>query len=212
MILLESRTLAAVSLLLYQAASQQIGHIPEVHPVLTTYKCTKAGGCIAQNSSVVLDAELRQTRAVNGTGICKDWGLGPLNKTLCPDSITCAKNCALEGANYTQWGVHTKGDEMLLKMYVDGEVASPRVYLLDSTGKNYEDFRLMNGEFSFDTDASKLPCGMCGALYLSEMEISGGRSDLNPAGASMGTGYCDAQCSTEFTWVNGIVSFNHSSL
>jgi len=68
----------------------------------------------------------------------------------------------------------------------------------------------MNAEFSFDTDASKLPCGMCGALYLSEMEMSGGRSDLNPAGASMGTGYCDAQCSTEFTWVNGIVSFHHN--
>lgn len=36
---------------------------------------------------------------------------------------------------------------------------------------------------------------MNGALYLTEMEASGGRdSKLNPAGETYDTGYCDAQC------------------
>ena len=30
------------------------------------------------------------------------------------------------------------------------------------------------------------PCGMNGALYLSAMDITGGRSQLNPAGATYG--------------------------
>jgi cellulase len=208
MVFLDTRALAAFYLLIYQGASQQVGHIPEVHPTLTTYKCTKAGGCVARNTSVVLDAELRKAETINGTGVCKGWGIGPLNKTICPDAVTCNRDCALEGANYTQWGVHTSGNELVLKMYGHG-VESPRVYLLDETGKEYEDFRVMNGEFTFDTDASNLPCGMCGALYFSEMEMSGGRSDLNRAGAGMGTGYCDAQCYTDFTWVNGVVGLHH---
>jgi cellulase len=34
---------------------------------------------------------------------------------------------------------------------------------------------------------------MNGALYLSEMDMSGGRNEYNP-GAAYGGGYCDAQC------------------
>jgi len=43
-------------------------------------------------------------------------------------------------------------------------------------------------------DVSKVPCGVNGALYFSEMSVDGGASDLNTAGAKYGTGYCDAQC------------------
>lgn len=56
---------------------------------------------------------------------------------------------------------------------------------------------LLNAELSFDVDLSKLPCGMNGALYLSEMELNGSRAvsnGLNPAGVTYGTGCCDAQC------------------
>ncbi|KAI0024553.1 concanavalin A-like lectin/glucanase [Xylariomycetidae sp. FL0641] len=35
---------------------------------------------------------------------------------------------------------------------------------------------------------------MNGALYLTEMDATGARGDLNAAGAGYGTGYCDAQC------------------
>jgi len=192
--------------LLNLAASQQVGiTIPEVHPGLTTYKCTRAGGCTAQNTFVVAEQDARTVRAVSGTGICKEPGARGLNKTLCPDAATCAKNCALEGVNYTSIGVNTNADSLKLDMYVGSVGVSPRVYLLDHNGKNYEDLRLLNAEISFDVDVSKLPCGMNGAFYLSEMNITGGRSDLNPAGASMGTGYCDAQCYNSYTWINGVV-------
>jgi len=84
-----------------------------------------------------------------------------------------------------------------------GGVASPRVYLLAEDEKNYEMLQLTGNELSFDVDTSKLPCGMNGALYLSEMEKDGGRSELNPGGATYGTGYCDAQCFVT-PWVNGV--------
>jgi cellulase len=74
---------------------------------------------------------------------------------------------------------------------------TPRAYLLASDGKNYENVTLLGNELSFDVELSKLPCGMNGALYLSDMELDGGRKaagGLNPAGAEYGTGYCDAQC------------------
>lgn len=68
------------------------------------------------------------------------------------------------------------------------------MFLLGEDARNYELMRLVNMELAFNVDVSKLGCGMNGALYLSEMDVSGSRSDLNPAGAAYGTGECDAQC------------------
>jgi len=62
--------------------------------------------------------------------------------------------------------------------------------------------------FTFDVDVSDLPCGMNGALYLSAMEMDGGRSKLNPAGATYGTGYCDAQCFNTSAFINGVANVN----
>ena len=64
-------------------------------------------------------------------------------------------------------------------------------------------FYLPNKEFTFDVDVSKLPCGLNGALYFVEMEESGGSYPTNTAGASYGTGYCDAQCPHDMKWING---------
>jgi cellulase len=67
---------------------------------------------------------------------------------------------------------------------------------------------LLGNELSFDVELSKLPCGMNGALYLSDMELDGGRSvsgGLNPAGAEYGTGYCDAQCPVS-DFINGVAN------
>ncbi|KAK4544537.1 hypothetical protein LTR36_004109 [Oleoguttula mirabilis] len=64
---------------------------------------------------------------------------------------------------------------------------------------------LLNQEFSFTVDVSNLPCGMNGALYMAAMDASGGRSRLNPAGATYGTGYCDAQCGAP-SWINGVAN------
>ncbi len=194
------------------AASQQVGNnTAEVHPHLTTWKCTTAGGCTAQNTSVVLDSAYRWLHTVGGYDSCTTPD--GLNKTLCPDAATCARNCALEGANYTGAGIFTSTlnsshSALTLDMYVEGRGSSPRVYLLGEDG-NYEDMRLVGQELTFDVDMSKLPCGMNGALYLSEMSLSGGKSGLNRAGASMGTGYCDAQCPVA-NFINGEANTNRT--
>jgi cellulase len=96
---------------------------------------------------------------------------------------------------------------MTLHMYMNesGKInvpVSPRVYLLDQSGQEYSYLRLLNQEISFDADVSNLPCGMNGALYLTSMEQDGGRSSVNPAGATYGTGYCDAQC-PKSSFING---------
>jgi len=86
---------------------------------------------------------------------------------------------------------------------------SPRLYLLDPTGKDYSFLKLLNQEISFTVDVSNLPCGENGALYMSAMSQTGGRSKLNPAGATYGTGYCDAQCGSQ-PWINGVANLNGS--
>lgn len=194
-------------LLLGVVTAQTPGKSPEVHPKLETWKCTKKGGCKKQNTAVVLDALSHPVHQVKYTNLnCGDWG-NTANKTVCPDEATCAKNCIMEGIkDYSSYGITTKGDSLLLQQINEkGSVVSPRVYLLAENENNYEMLKLTGNEFTFDVDVSKLPCGMNGALYLSEMEKDGGKSKLNPGGAAYGTGYCDAQCFTT-PFINGVVS------
>ncbi|EPE09822.1 endo- -beta-glucanase [Ophiostoma piceae UAMH 11346] len=181
-------------------AAQQVGNNTiEVHPRLTTWRCTHAGGCTPRNTAVVLDANYRWIHTVGGYQNCNGADGNSLDKTLCPDAATCARNCALEGTNYTATGIYTSSpnatsSSLTLDMYVNGQGSSPRVYLLGEDDNSYESLQLNNAEFTFEVDMSQLPCGMNGALYLSEMSMSGGKSSYNRAGAAMGTGYCDAQC------------------
>lgn len=80
-----------------------------------------------------------------------------------------------------------------------------RIYLLESSGDKYYQFKLKNREFTFEVDVSNLPCGVNGALYFVEMESDGGKSKHsgNKAGAKYGTGYCDAQCPKDVKWIYG---------
>jgi len=193
--------------LLGLVAAQTPGSSPEVHPKIQTWKCSKSGGCVEQTSAIVLDVLAHPVHQLENPRLgCGDWG-NPPNSTVCPDAATCAKNCIVEGiADYTNYGIKTDGDSLLMKqLRDDGSVASPRVYLLAPNEKEYELLQLTGNEFTFDVDVSKLPCGMNGALYLSEMGASGGASDLNTGGAAYGTGYCDAQCFV-LPFVNGEVS------
>ncbi|KAI1391401.1 glycoside hydrolase family 7 protein [Hypoxylon trugodes] len=182
----------------------------DTHPQLTTQKCTKGGGCVQQNTSIVLDASFHGLRDVNGTSSCGGYG-GAFSKTLCPDHESCAKNCVLDAADYEGSGVHAEGNALTLNQYVQrGDnltSQSPRVYLLASEGDDYEVLYLKNQEISFDVDVSKLVCGMNGALYLAEMNKTGARSALNPAGAKYGTGYCDAQCPT-LPFIDGVANID----
>ena len=191
-------------MLLGLVAAQTPGKTPEVHPKLTTWKCTNKGGCKSQNSALVLDSASHPIAQKNNATLgCGNWG-SAADKTACPDEATCAKNCIMEGvSNYADYGVTTKADSIFMKMYGKNGVASPRIYLLAEGEKKYEMLKLTGNEFTFDVDVSKLPCGMNGALYLSEMEEKGGQSKLNPGGAAYGTGYCDAQCFVT-PWVNGL--------
>ncbi|KAI8813110.1 cellulase [Cladochytrium replicatum] len=195
----------AISALLGSAVAQQVGtNQAEVHPPLNVATCTKSGGCTTQKRSVVLDANWRWVHNVGGSTNCytgNQW-----SSTLCPDGASCAKNCALDGANYqSTYGISTSGNALTLK-YVTGSNTGSRNYLMDSTDSKYEMLKLKNREFSFDVDLSTLPCGLNGALYLSEMPADGGLSSTNVAGAKYGTGYCDSQCPQDIKFINGVAN------
>lgn len=201
--------LATIVAVIDLVSAQQIGTIPEVHPKLQTWKCTSQHGCKKQATSVVLDALSHPLHQVGNDSVaCGDWSSG-FDKSLCATEDDCAKNCVLEGVDYAAHGVQTSADSLTLHQYLktDGAVTSvsPRVYLLDESGKAYNMLRLLNQELSFDVDVSSLVCGRNGALYLSEMLQSGGQGKLNPAGAEYGTGYCDAQRPT-LPWINGVAN------
>ncbi|KAK6439643.1 hypothetical protein LTR95_004156, partial [Oleoguttula sp. CCFEE 5521] len=147
-------------------------------------------------SSVVIDWNYHWFHEDGGVAACNNAnGLDP--------------NCVIEGANYAAAGVATSGDALTLHQYVlnNGtyQNASPRVYLLAPDGQNYDMIKLLGQEISYDVDGSTLVCGENGALYLSEMDATGGRSAANPGGAAYGAGYCDAQCPIG-DWFNGTVN------
>jgi cellulose 1,4-beta-cellobiosidase len=203
---------AVVLLSLYLAAvkAQQVGtNKAEVHPPLPWQKCTKSGGCVSQsNGKVVLDANWRWVHTTTGYTNCytgQKW-----DASICPDGATCAKNCAVDGADYSgTYGITTSGNALTLKFVTkgDGTNVGSRVYLMASDDTKYELFKLKNQEFTFDVDVSNLPCGLNGALYFSEMDADGGLSKYpnNKAGAKYGTGYCDAQCPKDIKFINGEV-------
>ena len=198
--------LAATSLIY----AQQIGKKPEVHPGLTTQKCTRDAGCVTQNTSVVIDSLTHPIKDLE-TGKSCTTSDGKINKNVCNTTEECSQKCSIQGVNYIDHGVETKDASMTLHMYAQGDYGkvkklSPRVYLLDETGEDYSMLQLRGQEVSFDVDMSNLPCGMNGALYLSEMNKTGNRGELNPAGAKYGTGYCDAQCFNTSAFLNGVAN------
>ncbi|KAK0649920.1 cellulase [Cercophora newfieldiana] len=195
--------LVGLTALLGVVSAQKPGPGPEVHPKLITQRCTKAGGCKDATNYLVLDALSHPVHQVDSTKGCGDWGSKP-DPTACPTVEACAENCIMEGIpDYSQYGVTTNGKSLRMQQVKDGKVVTPRVYLLDATEQKYDFPDLTGNEFTFDVDTTKLPCGMNSALYLSEMEIDGAKSKLNPGGAYYGTGYCDAQCFVT-PFINGL--------
>ncbi|PPR06726.1 hypothetical protein CVT26_001331 [Gymnopilus dilepis] len=190
------------------AFGQQIGtYTAESHPKLSWEKCTASGGCVAQSSgAITLDANWRWVHSTSSTTNCytgNTW-----DATLCPDPTTCASNCALDGADYADtYGITTTGNSLTLKFVqpnANGKNVGSRVYLMASNTE-YEMFKLLNQEFTFDVDVSNLPCGLNGAVYFSQMDADGGvaRFPTNKAGAQYGTGYCDSQCPRDIKFIDG---------
>ncbi|KAG6809595.1 hypothetical protein H0H92_015615 [Tricholoma furcatifolium] len=133
---------------------------------------------------------------------CNTW-----DATLCPDGVTCAANCALDGADYeSTYGVTTSGDALTLQFVTESSQKNvgSRLYLM-SSNTEYELFSLVNQEFTFDVDVSNLPCGLNGALYFTSMDADGGMAKYptNKAGAQYGTGYCDSQCPRDLKFIAG---------
>ena len=191
---------------------QQVGtNTAETHPTLSVSKCTKAGGCTASSQSIVLDANWRWVHQTTGYTNCytgNEW-----DTSICTDATTCAKNCAVDGADYSgTYGISTSGNAATLKFVTSEATGSAnvgsRVYLMQDAS-NYQMFNLLNQEFTFDVDVSNLPCGLNGALYFSQMDKDGGMAKYanNKAGAKYGTGYCDSQCPQDLKFINGQVRF-----
>jgi cellulose 1,4-beta-cellobiosidase len=188
------------------AKAQQVGtNTAEVHPSLTWQKCTAEGTCTSQSGKVVVDANWRWLHSTSGTTNCytgNTW-----DATLCPDDVTCATNCALEGADYTgTYGATASGSSLRLNFVTTASQKNigSRLYLMENDTK-YQMFQLLNQEFTFDVDVSNLPCGLNGALYFVSMDSDGGmaRYPANKAGAKYGTGYCDSQCPRDLKFING---------
>lgn len=200
----------ALSLLIKLGTAQKPIDPPEVHPKITTWRCTEAEGCKEQTNYLVLDSLTHPVYQADNGLSCGSWG-NPPNQTACPTKEECAENCVMEGIeDYSAYGVTTAGSSMTLYQLLDGALKSPRVYLLDESQEEYEMLQLTGNEFTFDVDVTKLPCGMNSALYLSEMPADGAKSALNTGGAFYGTGYCDAQCYTT-PFINGEVSNQKTS-
>ncbi|OGM44124.1 cellobiohydrolase celD [Aspergillus bombycis] len=183
--------------------AQQAGTLTaETHPSLTWQKCAAGGSCTEQKGSVVLDSNWRWLHSVDGSTNCytgNTW-----DASLCPDNEACASNCALDGADYEgTYGVTTSGDALSLQ-FVTGANIGSRLYLM-ADEESYQTFNLLNNEFTFDVDASQLPCGLNGAVYFVAMDADGGvaKNPTNKAGAKYGTGYCDSQCPRDLKFING---------
>lgn len=200
----------AFASLLVAACAQQAGTLTaETHPALTVSQCTSSG-CTTSAQSIVLDSNWRWLHTTTGYTNCytgNTW-----NATLCPDGTTCAKNCALDGADYSgTYGITTTGNALKLNFVTKGtntNVGSRNYLMAAGSTTKYQMFQLLGQEFTFDVDVSNLPCGLNGALYFSQMDADGGMSKYatNLAGAKYGTGYCDAQCPQDIKFINGQVS------
>nr|ADB85437.1 GH7 family protein [Limnoria quadripunctata] len=200
-------SLAVVFLLGFLAVShgQQAGTETEEYHLPLTWE----NGGSSVSASVVIDSNWRWTHSTEDTTNCYDGN--EWDSTLCPDADTCTENCAIDGVDQGTWGdtygITSSGSQITLTFVTEGEYSTDigsRVFLM-ADDDNYQIFNLLDQEFSFDVDASNLPCGLNGALYFVSMDEDGGTSkySTNTAGAKYGTGYCDAQCPHDVKFIAG---------
>jgi cellulose 1,4-beta-cellobiosidase len=178
-----------------------------VHLPLSWKECS-GSTCYEELGQITLDANWRWTHKTGDYTNCytgNQW-----DPSFCPNDQTCAQNCALDGVDENTWhgtyGVNAQGDALQLGFVTQGPYSKnvgSRNYLMN--GSDYQMFKLVNREFTFDVDVSNMPCGLNGALYFSQMVADGGLSEYsgNNAGAKYGTGYCDAQCPRDIKFIDG---------
>ncbi|KAI9373342.1 glycoside hydrolase [Aspergillus egyptiacus] len=204
------KSLLLLASILSVAQAQQVGtQQAEVHPPLTWQRCNSDGSCTTVQGEVVIDANWRWVHTVDGYTNCytgNEW-----DSSICSSNEECAQQCAVDGADYSgTYGITTSGSSLRLNFVTQGSQTNvgSRVYLMDDE-ETYTMFDLLNKEFTFDVDASELPCGLNGAVYFVTMDADGGKSRYpgNAAGAKYGTGYCDSQCPRDLKFINGEANF-----
>lgn len=174
----------------------------ETHPKMTWKRCTGKGGsnCSTVNGEVVIDSNWRWLHKVGDYKNCYDGN--KWDTSICSSNSACTQNCAIEGAEYSStYGITSSGDSLTLKYVTKGSYSTnigSRTYLMKDAN-NYEMFKLVGNEFTFDVDLSTLDCGLNGALYFVSMPQKG----QGTPGAKYGTGYCDAQCARDLKMING---------
>ena len=207
------RLALATTLVAAVARGQQVGtYQTETHPAFTWEKCTAPGSCTSQSGLLVIDSNWRWVHTtVSGSYTnCYTWKhmeCNPLPRWRNVRGQLCAWGCRLSGYN----GAVASGNSLKLTFVTKGTYATnvgSRLYLMD-TDTSYQQFDLLNNEFTFDVDVSNLPCGLNGALYFVSMDKDGGvaRFPTNKAGAKYGVGYCDSQCPRDLKFIDGQVSF-----
>lgn len=219
--------LVSVAMLSGVAAQKLGGMSPEEHLKMPIKSCTVAGGCVTEDTVVVLDSNWRWTHKTGCEPNCGTpdncYTGNKWNTSICPDADTCSTSCSLDGVNEQSmqetYGIIADGQGLLNLSFVTNGPYSrnvgSRVYLMADDDK-YKMFELLGKEFTFTVDTSHMPCGLNGALYFVEMEEDGGKSTYatNEVGAKYGTGYCDAQCPHDLKWINGeanMIGWNSSS-
>jgi len=211
----------AISLVASVVAQQPGVHEEEYHPVMPLWTCDTSG-CSKESKSVVLDANWRWLHNGQYTNCYKD---GDFNRDLCPDPLTCAENCHLEGNSKDQYestyGIQEVDNGIKMGFVTTTKYGSnygSRVYMME-TPTQYKIFKLKNREFTLTVDMFYMPCGLNGAVYFVEMAADGGEAAAtknggqNRAGAKYGTGYCDAQCPHDMKFMEGkanVIDWNAS--
>jgi len=204
---LRLKMLAALGASAPLAMAQQPGtQQAEVHPEMWMQVDCTSSGCDWQKGSVVLDANWRWVNKEGQNCYLNDDTWDP---ATCSDPLTCAQNCAVDGADYSgTYGISTNSrkDGVDLKFVTESKYSTnygSRLYVMDSDD-TYKMFRMKNKEFTFTADMSNLPCGLNGAVYFVEMDQRGDwDGNGNTAGAKYGTGYCDAQCPHDEKFIKG---------
>lgn len=205
--------------LLGSSFGQQAGTLTEEYRPSLPLQVCEATSCTVEETWVVLDADSRYLYSVADSAVsCQPNG--SFDPELCPDGLTCALNCAIDGIDQNGYnnvhGVSSTNSELRLNYVTEsaqGTVVGSRLYLV-SPDDEYRLFYLKNHELAFDVDLSRFPCGLNAALYFSEMEADGGMVSYpsNGAGAKYGTGYCDGQCIHYLKYSIGEVNLQDSSV
>ncbi|KAG8943595.1 hypothetical protein FRC03_002420, partial [Tulasnella sp. 419] len=106
--------LVSLSALATAVYAQQVGTLQaENHPPLTWQTCTSSG-CTTINGAVALDSNWRWLHTTSGYTNC--YTGNAFDTSICSNGVTCAQNCALEGANYSgTYGITTSGNSLTLK-------------------------------------------------------------------------------------------------